>query len=166
MLVPAPTVVTLQFIGGDDLISRGISWFSAGHLSHVDICMPNGKLVGARTQSYKGIPAGVQERPANYFGKAQHIVRFNLPATDTQARIFYDFLGKQIKRPYDYAAIWGFVFGRDWRETDSWICSELAAAALERAKIAPKFYLAANKITPVALALACSVISEPLLVGT
>lgn len=67
-----------------------------------------------------------------------------------------EFLMSQLGKPYDYEAIWGFLLNRDWREPDSWICSELQARALEVAGIVPCLYLACNKITPVALALAVS----------
>lgn len=74
-----------------------------------------------------------------------------------QSRAFYRFLRAQVGKPYDHSAIWGFASGRDWREDDSWICSELQAAALEHAGIVPnQLYLAANKITPVALAFGLS----------
>jgi len=68
---------------------------------------------------------------------------------------FYSFLMSQIDKPYDKMAILGFIVGRNWKETDSWICSELQAAALEHAGIC-KFYVAANKISPDSLALAIS----------
>ena len=45
---------------------------------------------------------------------------------------------------------------RDWRNPDSWICSELQTAAGEKSAILRPLYLAANKITPVASALVYS----------
>lgn len=78
--------------------------------------------------------------------------------TTTQNTTFHAFLHSQLKKPYDSEAIWAFLFNRDWRETDSWICSELQAAGLEQAGVSPRLYLAANKITPVSLALTASAI--------
>jgi hypothetical protein len=154
------SLICLQFVGDNDIGSRLISWFSAGHLSHVDAVLPDGRLLGARSDKVGGAPPGVRIRPPDYVHFARKVA-LSMPATDSQMTAFYDFLQRQIGRPYDMSAIWGFVFGRDWRETDSWICSELQAAALEAAGVVPQLYLAANKITPVSLALAVSAIKGP-----
>ena len=59
-------------------------------------------------------------------------------------------------------AIVAFVAGRDWHNPDSWICSELVAAATEAANLFPKkIYVTANGITPKALALEASAFSDP-----
>jgi hypothetical protein len=155
-------MITLQFIGGEGIGAWLIGWMSAGHLSHVDAVMSDGRLLGARSDRCRTadgkawIPAGVQIRPATYIGQPRIVVRFDVAATAQQETIFWDFLNKQLRRPYDFEAILGFVFNRDWRETDSWICSELICAAIEKAGIIPPLYLAANRITPVAAALALS----------
>jgi hypothetical protein len=54
--------IKLRFVRGLDFSSRVIAWFSAGHLSHVDAVMPDGSLLGARSDVIKGIPTGVQIR--------------------------------------------------------------------------------------------------------
>ena len=67
----------------------------------------------------------------------------------------------QVGKPYDETAILAFALNRDWRETDAWFCSELAAAALEAAGVFPyKLAASENKITPEDLFLAVSVISN------
>ena len=149
--------IRLQFVREPGIPSQVIAWFSAGHLSHVDAVLDDGKLLGARSDSVGGQPPGVQIRPPGYANFLLRIV-MAMPATDEQNAVFYAFLHNQVGKPYDSRAIWGFFFGRNWRETDSWICSELQAAGLENAHITPQLYLAANKITPVSLALAASAI--------
>lgn len=159
-------MITLQFIGGAELSSRVIGWFSSGHLSHVDVVMPDGSLLGARSDKVGGQPTGVRIRPPVYMADAERVVGFTLLGTTAvQEGVFYDFLYKQLGKEYDYEAILGFMFGRNWRETDSWICSELVAAALEKAQIVLPLYLAANKITPVSLALALSMVAPPSLIA-
>lgn len=101
------------------------------------------------------MPEGVRIRPAGYRPWIRRVV-FEVPATIVSEIGWQEFLISQIGKPYDYEAIWAFLFNRDWREPDSWICSEFQAAALEVSGIVPRLYLAANKITPVALALAVS----------
>jgi len=151
--------IQLQFVRQKGIASSAIAWFSQGNFSHVDAVLPSGRLLGARNDNALGIPSGVQIRPEGYADWALR-VRFTIPTTQEQANKFYTFLREQIGKPYDRSAIWGFVTGRNWRAQDSWICSELQAAALEHAGIVPPLYLSANKITPTALALLASSIAS------
>lgn len=153
-------MIRLQFVCENALSSEAIAWFSAGHFSHVDAVTSDhdlAALVGARSDFVGGAPSGVELRPYNYATFNRRVI-FDIPAKPDQKRKFWSFLDDQIGKPYDHQAIWAFLFNRDWREQDSWICSELQAAALEYAGVLPPLYLAANKITPVALALALSAI--------
>jgi hypothetical protein len=148
-------VIRWQFVGEDNLSSRTISLFSAGHFSHVDCLLDDGTLFGARSDKVGGKPPGVQIRTPDYAPFSLKVV-FSLNTTILQEQSFHAFLYSQEGKPYDKEAIWAFAFNRDWRKKDSWICSELQAAALESADMTPALYLAANKITPVSLALALS----------
>lgn len=150
-------MIQLQFVCERALTSNAIAWFSSGHFSHVDAITMGGQLLGARSDFASGGPAGVQVRPPNYAAFNTRVV-FDIPAMPLQKRRFDTYLKYQIGKPYDREAIWAFMFNRNWREQDSWICSELQAAALEHAGVLPPLYLAANKITPVALALAISAV--------
>jgi hypothetical protein len=154
MTAPA---ITLQFVLGKGVSSGAIAWFSQGHFSHVDAVLPDGSLLGARSDRIKGIDPGVQVRPPNY-EKWLKRTQFTIPCTLSQYLDWLDFLYEQLHRPYDKKAIWAFATGRDWREEDSWICSELQCAALEVAKIVPCLYLAANKVTPVMCAMVASAV--------
>ena len=55
----------------------------------------------------------------------------------------------QCGKPYDWTAITGLALNRNWREDDSWFCSELVAAAFEKVG-APLFNpdLCAWRVTP------------------
>lgn len=148
-------MITLQFVLGKGLSSRAIAWFSAGHFSHVDAVMPDGSLFGARSDWIRGIQPGCRVRPANYESWLS-VVRMSMDASSSKERLFYSFLKAQEGKPYDSTAIIAFMVGRDWRDTSSWFCSELQSAALEKCGVFSGLYLAANKITPVALALTAS----------
>ncbi len=150
-------MIRLQFVCGGSLSSQAIAWFSQGHLSHVDAILPDGTLLGARSDRIRGIEPGVRIRPGAYERWSSRVV-FTLPSTVEQEAAFHGYLRRQIGKPYDHTAIWGFVLNRNWRESDSWICSELQAAALEHAGLVPNLYLSANKMTPVAVALVTSAI--------
>jgi uncharacterized protein YycO len=149
--------IVLQFICEDSLASSAIAWFSAGAISHVDCVLDDNTLLGARSDKVGGRPAGVQIRPVNYATFTRRVI-MTIAANDIQKAKFNNFLMKQLGKPYDTEAIWAFMFNRNWRELDSWICSELQAAALEASGVFNTLYLAANKITPVSLALAASAI--------
>lgn len=154
--LPARNAVRLQFVQGRALSSSAISWFSSGHFSHVDIVLEDGRLLGARSDAAGGVK-GVAIRKAGY-EKWNKVVMFSVPCTLAQRTNVHDFAVKQVGKPYDHLAILGFMLNRAWRDTDSWYCSELAMATLEQAGILGPLYLAANKITPVAAALAISAV--------
>lgn len=75
-----------------------------------------------------------------------------LAVTSEKEAAFTAFLKEQLGKPYDHTAIWGFAAGRDWRQDDSWFCSELQTAALEIAGILPVVCTPTNKVTPATLA--------------
>ena len=150
-------LLSWQFVLGSGLSSQTIAWFSAGHFSHVDYVMPGGYLLGARSDRIGHRPAGVQLRPPAYEKWKERVV-MSLEVKPSQAKALTDFLNEQLGKPYDKTAIWGFAAGRDWREDDSWFCSELQTAALEAAKITPTLYAPVAKITPAGLAIVLSAI--------
>jgi hypothetical protein len=150
-------MIRLQFIAENDPGSRLIQWFSAGEFSHVDAVLPDGMLLGARSNVVKGIKAGVQVRPQEYLEFSKQAI-LAVPATETQERAFYNFLYMEIGKPYDHTAILAFLFNRGWRDTDSWYCSELVAAAGEAGFLFPRLVVPVNKITPVACSLLYSTI--------
>ena len=142
--------VTAQFVLGYGLISSLIS-YRGGRYSHVDLVLPDGRLLGARSDKIGFIPPGVQIRPPVY-DHWKICDRFSLDCTKQQADTFYDFGIDQIGKPYDKIGILGFIADRDWREEDAWFCSELLTAALELA-LSVNLPLGVNKIDPTAAAL-------------
>lgn len=148
--------ITLQFVGAVDLASHVIEWFSQGVVAHVDVVMDDGSLLGARDDEVGGKAAGVWIRPQNYMA-FERVVRVVLPAPAIIVERFYGFCLAQCGKPYDEQGILGFIFGRNWRENDSWFCSELVGAALEQCGYFPNpLATPSNKLTPAGLLLACS----------
>ncbi len=150
------TAIVLQFSAQHDVGSDLIEWFSQGIYSHVDTVLPDGRLLGARSDVVGGAPAGVQIRTPDY---APFIRKLIVPLPCEQHRYdrYHRFLEAQLGKPYDSTAILAFAFGRDWQEEDSWFCSELVAAGL-CTSLYFTYPLAApaNKITPDSLLLCCS----------
>lgn len=161
--------IRVQFVCERSLGSSIISWFSAGHLSHVDIVIPEGldwrlpgelkrdapvypvagHLMGAR------IKGGVAVRPPDY-ATFNHRVVMIIPVSNAEWVAFWDFARAQLGKRYDWLAILAFVFNRNWRDRERWYCSEFLFGCLEAMRKSLRFYLAANKITPNAGALAIS----------
>lgn len=139
--------IRLRFVREAGVLSSAIAWYSAAPFSHVGALLPDGSELGARSDHVGGKPPGVQIRPGDYAKFAASVI-FTVPTTPAQEGAFYDFLHKQIGKPYDFSDILGFVTGRNWRDETRWICSELTARAGEISTILPYLYLAANKITP------------------
>lgn len=151
-------ILSWQFVLGSGISSQAIAWFSAGHFSHVDAVLPGGGyLLGARSDRVGHRPPGVEIRPPAYEKWKERVV-MSLEVEPSRAKKFGEFLNAQLGKPYDKTAIWGFAAGRDWREDDSWFCSELQPAALEYSNILPALYAPVNKITPAGFAIILSAV--------
>ena len=135
-------MIQLQFVATKDLGSELIEWFGHGQYSHVDCVMPDGRLLGAR------LDGGVAVRQPDYEVFSRR-TRVELPVEYLAEHQWLDWLLGQVGKPYDRTAIAGFASGRDWREQDSWFCSELASAGLEHCGYFQfPLTVPANKITP------------------
>lgn len=116
--------VILQFSTTKDFGSWAIRQFTWSDWSHVDIVMPDGYLLGARQDG------GVKKRQPGYgkFSKVQHMIAKGAPES------VYEYALSQWGKPYDWTSILNFGMHRDWRENDSWFCSELVMWSFEQAK--------------------------------
>lgn len=133
-------MIAYRFIdGGNDPASLAIKTYQRGAwATHVDCVLPAGcgfapagYMLGARSDSIRGIPAGVQVRPPDYtnFVRSELI---EIGCTDQQEKDWLAFLQSQLGKPYDLVDLLAdFVGGRDWRDDSKWWCSELGARAGE-----------------------------------
>lgn len=117
--------IHIEFSTGGGMISRLIRWFTWGRWSHVAIRMPEGDVIEAKEFR------GVIRREVTY--EQKEIV--SVTVTPEQYAVFETALRSQLGKSYDWRAILGFVFRRDWERTDYWICSELVAWALKQANV-------------------------------
>ena len=51
--------------------------------------------------------------------------QFVIKEYDIPAKPVWDIISSQIDKPYDWSAIYGFLFRQDWQSPDKWFCSEL-----------------------------------------
>ena len=120
--------ITWQLVRGLGWISRAIGRYGSGFYSHIDVVTPAGKLRGARSDVIQGIPAGYEDRPQDYEKWAKR-TRFTLEVPLGTWCKYWEFSNLQLHKPYDSHGLFDtFVLGRDWRENDSWWCSEEVGA--------------------------------------
>lgn len=115
--------VWLRFVTEPGLTSWTIRTFSWSDWSHVDFVLSNGKFLGAR------LDGGVQIREHDYLTPS----RFCYASVEVygSTRRVLGWATAQVGKPYDWRAILGFGFRRDWHDPGHWFCSELVAEAFK-----------------------------------
>jgi hypothetical protein len=111
--------LTSQFVTEGDASSALVRYLSDGEVSHVDLMLPTGELLGARLRG------GVAIRPPGYrpFTK---IIQVSCQVPDVDAA--YLFATQQVGKPYNKRAILDMVLHRARLFTAnqaSWFCDEL-----------------------------------------
>lgn len=138
---------------GRGFSSKLIGWFGGGGFSHIDVYTPAGLLRGARSDehiiNFVRYPAGYRDRPDNYDTNISGYTIFSLDVSAAQEAMYWEFSNAQLGKPYDARGILAFALGeRNWRDPDSWFCSEEVQANAEYAGIFPPLYEAASRVDP------------------
>ena len=125
----------MRFVEGGQFDSLVIRYATRCRWSHVEAIS-----TGFHARSFNGMTFGAMlfggvgwrsQNSAAYRGVVGYELK-TIRATADEESAFWEFLFAQDGKPYDWRAIVGFGLGeRDWREADSWFCSELQARALE-----------------------------------
>lgn len=139
--------ITLQFVEGSGLGAGMIKWFGHGKYSHVDCVLPEGGMLGARSDRVGGKSPGVQVRPAGYT-KKEKVELVRIPCTDEQQAAFYNFARSQIGLDYNKIAIVAFFFAADWSDPMQRFCSQLAMMCFQAAGFLQNLTEPSNKIDP------------------
>ena len=112
--------MNLLFVTSPGPSSLLIRAFEGGLSSHVGILHDN-------TVIDTTFRHGVRSWSIEEFNK-HHTIITNISFKVPNEELGIQFLKAQIGKPYDWTALAGFLMWRDWSETDSWYCSELAIA--------------------------------------
>jgi hypothetical protein len=140
--------IALRFVEGGGWDSKLIRWDTRCQWSHVEF------FDEARHQTLGAMLKGGCKYRDLSDPVYKHVVSTtfkHISCTPQQYELFYDFLQSQIGKPYDWRAILSFGLGnRDWREEDSWFCSEWQLRALEVASILtlPPDIIQVSRLTP------------------
>lgn len=132
------------------IIDRLVCFFTRGDYSHSSTIMKDGSVI----QSKMG--TGVNHVPYLGYGESKGTVIdiFDVYLTTEQERLLTEFLQKQIGKKYDLLMVLGFVLyaTRKGRAAyGKWFCSELMAAAFEKAGFPLLQRVEPWKISPYAL---------------
>jgi len=146
-----PTV-QLQFVLGRQLSSRLIAWWGQGYSgwSHVDAVLPDGRLMGARSDRVGGQPAGFYPRPPWYEGREGwlRVRRLALPVSANVEGVWVDSLMRKNGAAYDQTDILGLIIGRPLMEQGHWICSAAQLDTLREIGIARRTALTPQQCPP------------------
>lgn len=115
----AAGILTSQFSTEPGPSAAVLRYLTAGEVSHVDLVLPSGYLLGARLRG------GVVARPPDYH-KFSKIVRVSCMVPDVDAA--YRFAYAQLGKPYNKQAIVDFFLHRERAFTLSqprWFCDEM-----------------------------------------
>ena len=85
---------------------------------------------GFCTSLTTGAMGGVKIRPYGYY-RASSVRAVTVEMEDKDYGRMMDWLYNQVGKPYDFMAVIGIVFRRNWRSENKWFCSELVARAFE-----------------------------------
>lgn len=133
-------MIELRFVNGTGLVSKFIEFWTWGEWSHVDIKTPYGWL-GARANG------GVKIRPWNYCdydSQEIRVIRLDAVTEHNIMKWFYSQIGK----PYDFMAVAGMPFRRDWTDDKRWFCSEMVIAGFTYQGVDLLNIKHLNRVTP------------------
>lgn len=119
-------MVRLVFSDGGTVISGLIKVVTWSDWSHVSILTPDNMVIDSTM-----LHGGVKVRPYTELVKEEKRVLVREFPMLSQKTI--EFAMTQRDKPYDFTAVLGLPFRRDWEEDDRWFCSELIAWAAKQA---------------------------------
>ncbi len=112
----------LVFMDSNTIGGRLIRMVTWGKWSHVGILSNDFSIYDSKLSCGGVVKADLGDRLSQY---RKHCV-VELPVDDAGViRAVHSQLGK----PYDFSAVFGIPFHRNWQEEDKWFCSELVAWA-------------------------------------
>ena len=118
----------LYFYRGRGLLAALVRWFTRSKYAHVSVVFDDGVVYEATVK--RGVMKGQLK---SVDGVTPFVFHTNAPMRVEAARIFCE---SELGVPYNYWAIFGFVFGLKPRYSEiHWTCSEFAACACQRAGV-------------------------------
>lgn len=132
--------LTFQFVKDKSIEGAAIRWKGDSDWQHVNLCTPDGKLLGALMEG------GIQKREPNYANfELQSFV--TIIVTDEQYDTFWTYAYSRIGEAYNKKGILGEVLGTSVSDPAHDFCSEYGSVCIITADI---FYIAKDpdKVDP------------------
>lgn len=108
---------------GEGPVGAFIRWYTWSWAAHAAIQLDDGTIIDATLAN------GVSHHQ-RVMGKEQRFYDIVLPP-EANMKNATQWLYAQLGKPYDWTAITGMAFRRDWHDPKSWFCSELVEAFSE-----------------------------------
>jgi len=108
-----------RFVHSDQWFARIIQWRTKSKWFHVEHVLSDGSVVRAF------FPGGVQHLPVGQVTASSAELRCQFPLTTAQIAAGEAFLLAQVGTKYDWFALIGLAFGRNWASKTRWICAKL-----------------------------------------
>jgi uncharacterized protein YycO len=105
----------LFFSNTRSIASYTVRFATWGEFGHVGIYQ-DGMIIEANSTIGK-----VVHRPFCPEEYSKYIIR----TYDVPGELIWSLASQQVGKPYDWSAIYGFAFRRNWQSEDKWFCSEL-----------------------------------------
>ena len=135
-------MIRLLFSRQPTIWSYAIRQFQQSPFSHVALLLPGGTY---QARFWSGVT--LEPTIATLLNTSQHSTGHAIATVPADPAKVEEFCRWQLRKPYDWRAVLGIGFRRDWRDDRAWFCSELAAAALEHAGVHP-VAKDASRVTP------------------
>jgi hypothetical protein len=165
-MLPSPEI-KLRFVRNIGWKYTVVAWRSGICMpfcpTHVEAVTPQGTWLGMHGHPHHGLPAGLQDQPAEYDHDEVYVMAggrrcelfVSLPCTQEQADLFYASMRKP--EPYDWWAPWGFLLGGHWHKIFTAMCSPKVIMCLRTARVFPwRITKPFHEITPADLLLILS----------
>lgn len=78
--------------------------------------------------AFKGV---IRSELTEFINRYKYVAYVSIDVTETEYKHALDSARSQLGKGYDYFAIAGILFRRDWHRPNRWICSELCPWVLE-----------------------------------
>ena len=130
-------MVTLQFSTTNHPLSRIVCWATWSPFSHVDLLLPDGRVLGSEWDT--GVTIRNQRRDYTRIARLTADIPFDA---------YYDALMTQIGKPYDWSGVIGIMAHKEWQKKNSWFCSELQAWAAEQCGVRLLRRTDVSRVTP------------------
>lgn len=121
----------LAFTGGTGITGAIIRWHTWSWAAHVAFVLPDGQYLDATPSAGVSVHphlAGSHPRPLN--PSPRFFETIDCPKAIENS--IFAWAHDQVGKHYDWSAIYGMAFHRDWEAENEWFCSELVTAGFAK----------------------------------